>query len=634
MLAVALAGAACRGPTHGPREVRTVEGWEVQVVPAAEEPGPRLPPLREEGWQPVAALSDRRLEEAGGLWARAPLPQAPAAPAVLVVRAYVRELAVYVDGARVYRWSAEARPAAGASLAYHVIRLPPAPPGSRGSTLHVWWPDPDPYRFAVGPWILVAEADLPVALREYVATPLRSDLDDLAIGWLTLLAGVVAGLGAAARRDRLLAFFAAFSALYGLRLLVVAHPAFLFGATPLLAYGTASAITYLINVPAAGFWVELLGPRWRYSRLLLGGVAAFAAVGIAADHVTGTPFAAATANNVVVLLAFTALTVALLRRGRPWSGGSRERRVLIGGTAVFLLFAANENLVGLGWLPWHWSYEPLGFLVFLGALGWVAGRRFLDNERRLLALDGELEAARRIQESILPAVTPQPRGLAVAARYAPMSAVGGDLYDFAEDPQGGLGVLVADVSGHGVPAALIASMVKMTYTALQRHADEPAALLTEMNRMLCGRSLRGFVTATCVWAEAGGRTLTVARAGHPPPLLRSREGGVEALLPEGPLLGRFAGAAFQEVEVPFRPGDRLLLYTDGLVEARRSEEPFGEPRLRDLLEQGTTTGAGAFADHLLETVRTWTAPTPPDDDLTLVVLDGVPPGANGGTAIS
>src|SRR4029453_1813850 len=131
--------------------------------------------------------------------------------------------------------------------------------------------------------------------------------------------------------------------------------------------------------------------------------------------------------------------------------------------------------------------EPFGVTVTIACLGTLAAWRTIGEARRLVAIDRELAIARDIQASILPQVTPRVAGVTVAARYRPMTAVAGDFYDFIEMGDDRLGWLVADVTGHGVPAALIASMVKVALASQQQHADRPSAVLGGINRALCGR---------------------------------------------------------------------------------------------------------------------------------------------------
>src|SRR5205085_9968832 len=116
--------------------------------------------------------------------------------------------------------------------------------------------------------------------------------------------------------------------------------------------------------------------------------------------------------------------------------------------------------------------------------------------------------------SILQKLVPAVRGLAIAARYLPMTAVAGDFFDFLDLGEGRVGILVADVSGHGVPAALIASMVKVALVAQSAHADDPARVLSGLNQVFCGRLDRHFVTAAYAFLEPAAGRLRYGAAGH------------------------------------------------------------------------------------------------------------------------
>jgi len=161
----------------------------------------------------------------------------------------------------------------------------------------------------------------------------------------------------------------------------------------------------------------------------------------------------------------------------------------VAGFVVWLLFVVHANLLGLKILTGQ-NVEFLGFLVFVACLGYVSARRTFANEERLLAINKELEIARRIQSSTLPQSVPTLRGLEITARYVPMSAVAGDFYDFLSVDEKRVGILVADVTGHGVPAALIASMLKVAFAGQATHAHDPVRVLTGLNRSLCGKSTR------------------------------------------------------------------------------------------------------------------------------------------------
>jgi sigma-B regulation protein RsbU (phosphoserine phosphatase) len=173
---------------------------------------------------------------------------------------------------------------------------------------------------------------------------------------------------------------------------------------------------------------------------------------------------------------------------------SHEIRIFLAGFLVWGLFVVHANLLGLKILSGH-NVEFLGFLVFVACLGYVSAYRTFANEERLLAINKELEIARRIQSSTLPQFVPTLAGLEIAVRYAPMSAVAGDFYDFLCLDEKRVGILVADVTGHGVPAALIASMLKVAFASQAAHAHDPVRVLTGLNGALCGKFEEHFVTA-------------------------------------------------------------------------------------------------------------------------------------------
>ena len=136
--------------------------------------------------------------------------------------------------------------------------------------------------------------------------------------------------------------------------------------------------------------------------------------------------------------------------------------------------------------------------------------------RQLFTIRKELETARQIQLSILPSEIPKIEGLDIAARYVPMTAVAGDFYDLIVVDEKRIGILAADVSGHGMPATLIASMLKIAFSAQATHADHPAQLLLGLNQSLCGKFQHQYVTAAYLFVDMEKQTMTYAGAGHPP----------------------------------------------------------------------------------------------------------------------
>ena len=245
--------------------------------------------------------------------------------------------------------------------------------------------------------------------------------------------------------------------------------------------------------------------------------------------------------------------------------------------------------------------------------------------RQLKAIRSELETARQIQLSILPRQVPRIVGLDISARYIPMSMVAGDFYDFLTIDEKRIGILVADVSGHGMPAALIASMLKIAFAAQSANARNPALVLSGLNQALCGKFQDHFVTAAYALIDMDTHTLCYAGAGHPPLLLREGSTGkARRILENGLFLGFFPEATYSAVEIPFQEGDWVLAYTDGIPEMTdASEDQFGEDRLRLFMEEHAGLSVADFADHLLEHLADWSGRASgqdPDDDVTLLAI--------------
>ena len=245
--------------------------------------------------------------------------------------------------------------------------------------------------------------------------------------------------------------------------------------------------------------------------------------------------------------------------------------------------------------------------------------------RQLLTIQKELETARQIQMSILPSSIPQIPGLDIAARYIPMTSVAGDFYDFIVVDEKHLGILVADVSGHGMPAALIASMLKIALAAEMAHAADPALVLMGLNQTLCGKFEHHFITAAYLFVDLQKGTLTYAGAGHPPLLMWGQSSaGVRDVEENGLFLGKFPWATYSSREVPLNPGDWCLLYTDGIPEtADPTGIDFGTDRFKQVLETDESISADQFADRLLEELSRWSARGPfedLDDDVTVVAI--------------
>jgi phosphoserine phosphatase RsbU/P len=246
--------------------------------------------------------------------------------------------------------------------------------------------------------------------------------------------------------------------------------------------------------------------------------------------------------------------------------------------------------------------------------------------RQLIAINSELEMARKIQLAILPHDIPKITGLEIAARFVPMGSVAGDFYDFLVVDEKHIGILIADATGHGLPAALIASMLQMALAAQFAHASQPARVLAGLNQALCGKFTTHFVTAAYIFLDMELGAMKYAGAGHPPILLwRTSTRKTAELEENGMVLGLFADATYGEIEVTMEPGDRVVLYTDGILEASsRSEELYGSDRFKRFLEVNCSLGTNEFSDVLLDELSAWSGRIEgrgQEDDITLLTVD-------------
>jgi phosphoserine phosphatase RsbU/P len=246
--------------------------------------------------------------------------------------------------------------------------------------------------------------------------------------------------------------------------------------------------------------------------------------------------------------------------------------------------------------------------------------------QQLVEINAELEMARQIQLSILPSTTPRITGMDIVARYIPMTSVAGDFYDFIVVDERHVGILIADVSGHGLPAALIASMLQVALTAQARHASEPGKVLAGLNQALCGKFQHNFVTAAYVYVDLEKRFMNYAGAGHPPLLLwRKSTGSASQLLENGLVMGQFEEATYDSLQVPVEAGDRFVLYTDGILETcNPAQEEFGTDRFMQFMETNNQLTAGPFADALLLELARWLEQPPGEghkDDISLLAID-------------
>jgi len=437
----------------------------------------------------------------------------------------------------------------------------------------------------------------------------------VALGGVSILAWILRRRSS----DRLPWYFGIWCCLYGVRLLAL-QPfmrAALGGSARSWSFASVF-ITYAINVPGGLFIEGLVGAGWNRSVRRVWQAHAIYAIGaIAIDIALRRPGAAMAPNSVLVLAGL------IVWLGNLWLYRQRlsplfKTPVIAVGATVLVLFVINQN-VGRPLLP-STNVEPVGVFAFLICLGYAVIGSVFSHEAELVAVNRELDMARQIQLALLPREPPQLRHVELAVRYLPMAAVAGDLYDFAVLGPQQVGVLIADVSGHGIPAALVASMVKVAFSSQSAHVDDPAIVLTGMNRVLCGHLERSFVTAIYAVIDADRRTIRYANAGHPPFLIGRAGMRVDSAGEHGCMLGVFPEATYTNGHVEAGPGDCVLLYTDGVPETQNGQGEFlDNERVEAWLASRQGEDAAAFADLVLRRLREWRGGATFDDDVTFVV---------------
>lgn len=230
--------------------------------------------------------------------------------------------------------------------------------------------------------------------------------------------------------------------------------------------------------------------------------------------------------------------------------------------------------------------------------------------------------ARAIQRSLLPAALPSMPGCSVAARWEPAMAFGGDCYDALRLTDTHLAISIADVCGKGLPAAMLMSNLLASVRAFAASERRPRDVVSSTNRALCRHgNLRRFVTLFYGVYDSSAKRLTYTNAGHNPPVVARRDGSFERLSVGGMVTGVFEDAAYEEGTVVLESGDRLVLFTDGITEARAANGvEFEDEGLLQTVTRHHQGDAGSLVRAIFDEVASF-AGGPLQDDATAVVVD-------------
>jgi phosphoserine phosphatase RsbU/P len=435
-------------------------------------------------------------------------------------------------------------------------------------------------------------------------------LADVMLGTVFLFVGLVACAFAALRRHggmRLFVWLGTWSAMYGVRLLTEspAAVAVLPHWFQFIIPSLQTTIIYLLLPVALFAWLELsTGAARVFLRAMIFTASAIGAAGIAFFVATNSTDKLLLCNHLLAAIAllFLFVTVTVPQLCKKFFV-LPNRAVVMAGTLTFALAGLYFNFSRV----FHYQVTSitggLGLAVLLFSFGYVAVQIAVESERRLLSIEKELAIARDIQTSILPCSNPKLNNIGVAAAYRPMTAVAGDFYQFIIVDMNRVGILVADVMGHGIPAALIAAMIKVAMQSVVHCAHNPGDVLEGLNHTLSGQMSAQLVTAAYLWLDTENRIGLYSAAGHPP-LLHWRKGKQERIESNGVPLGVLSEPVFPVFHMRIEPGDRFLLYTDGVIESQNTRgDCFGDSRLEQVIHDNQSRPASELVDELLFEIR-------------------------------
>jgi len=401
---------------------------------------------------------------------------------------------------------------------------------------------------------------------------LRLQAVEIIFGTFFVLVGVFSGAIALLRREKgsqVLLWLAVWSGIFGIRLLIsnsiiITIPIF----SNNIVRSIDVSISYLILVAALLTWYYLTSGQLRfYLKVMIIIALIIGVTGIGWYLVSGNPNALMLYNNIIA--ASTLIVFIIILSVRKLSEKflvMQNRGILLAGTVLFIVEALYNNL------SWLFGYRTspvtgwFGFAILLLSLAYVAAKMIFNNERRLIEIENEMDTARQIQTSILPERVPEVCNLKIASAYYPMNAVAGDFYEFIQINKNEVGFLLADVSGHGVPAALIASMIKIAMQSVRDYARDPGKVLELLGKIL-GDQLHGqFVTAAYLYVNSESRLARYSSAGHPPILyLNSESEKVEFIESNGLVFGVLKETEYPVLDFTFNKNDRFLIYSDVTV---------------------------------------------------------------------
>jgi len=318
--------------------------------------------------------------------------------------------------------------------------------------------------------------------------------------------------------------------------------------------------------------------------------------------------------NLLILFLLSALIVLAVTKLRPALEILAALSIFFGFIAVSFALFAFFNI-------WIDLFYPL--LLISGVYIFCTFQQYITEQNKRVLMQRDLDIAQRIQQSFLKQVPPEKDRLDIAVKMVAAKSVGGDLYDFVENPDKSFGLMVGDVSGKGVPAALFMAMTVSNFRFHSKTEADPLKVVTTLNDQMSTESTSGlFVTLTYIVVDNKIATLSIVDAGHLPIVYAAKDKETTLITATGGMaLGIMDGVEFHKNQISISSGDVFVLYSDGVTEARNmKKEEFDEERLKDVVSRNKSKSAKEITEDIYDELMKFRKNAPQHDDITIMVL--------------
>lgn len=319
-------------------------------------------------------------------------------------------------------------------------------------------------------------------------------------------------------------------------------------------------------------------------------------------------------GNLAILILLTMGLFFLIRKKKP------SLACLLSGLFIILVLVVATGLFVFSGL---WVDVVWPVLVLVGVYLGITLVRFIAEIKTREKIQRELAVATSIQESFLPEHVPSIKGLEIAAKIKTAKEVGGDLYDFVALDEHRVGIMVGDVSGKGVPAALLMARIETLFRVYSKSSQVPSEVVSKLNQEIASDERSGlFTTLVYTIFDVPGKQLVFSDAGHLPIIVVHKNGEEEShFSEEGMAVGIMEETFFEDKAIDIVTGDTIVFYSDGVTEARDPKaNEFGSDRLTDMLKRVRHLSAGEIVDSLFKDLRRFQGKAVQHDDITIIAV--------------